>query len=226
MTAVFVTATGTDIGKTFVTTRLIRHIRTAGRSVAAIKPVVSGFAADQAAASDPGLLLGALGRPVTIEEIALISPWRFAAPLSPDLAAQKEGRGIDFNALALFTRQAAMASRNGLLLIEGIGGIMVPLDADHTVLDWMTTLKIPVLLVAGSYLGTISHTLTALHVLASRNLEIAAVVVSESPVSGASLEETAASIARFSSPIAVIGLPRLDGDTPSHPTFGRIAELL
>ncbi len=63
---------------------------------------------------------------------------------------------------------------------------MVPLDDTHTVLDWMTALRIPVLLVAGSYLGTISHTLTALHVLAQRNLDIAAVVVSESEVGGAS----------------------------------------
>ena len=70
------------------------------------------------------------------------------------------------------------------MLIEGVGGIMVPLDERHTVLDWMSALRLPVLLVAGSYLGTISHTLTALHVLAQRNLDIAAVVVSESAVPG------------------------------------------
>ena len=78
------------------------------------------------------------------------------------------------------------------MLIEGIGGIMVPLDGKHTVLDWMSALRCPVLVVAGSYLGTISHTLTALHVLAQRNLDIAAIVVSESEKPGASLECTIA----------------------------------
>jgi dethiobiotin synthetase len=224
VTAIFVTSTGTDIGKTFVTAGLIRHFRAAGEKIAAIKPVVSGFAAEQAAGSDPGVLLSALGRPVTADEIERISPWRFAAPVSPDLAAQREGRAIDFNAVVAFSRQQAMANRNGTLLIEGIGGIMVPLDADHTVLDWITTLKIPSLVIAGSYLGTISHTLTALHVLTSRNLELAGVVVSESEVSGAPLEETAASIARFVD-VPVIALPRLVEGGAGHPAFARIVAL-
>ena len=81
-----------------------------------------------------------------------------------------------------------MLSAPGVIFIEGVGGIMVPLDQTHTVLDWMSALRVPVLVVAGSYLGTISHTLTALHVLAQRNLDIAGVVVSESAVPGASLD--------------------------------------
>ena len=85
-----------------------------------------------------------------------------------------------------------------MLFIEGVGGIMVPLDARHTVLDWMAALDIPLLLVVGSYLGTISHTLTALDVLAQRNLKIAAIVVSESERGTVALDDTVASIARFS----------------------------
>ena len=103
---------------------------------------------------------------------------------------------------------------------------MVPLDDKHTVLDWMKALRIPVLVVAGSYLGTISHTLTALHVLAQRNLDIAAVVVSESEVGGATLDDTVAAIARFAQPIDVIGVPRLPQDAELHPAFGRIAKLI
>ena len=112
------------------------------------------------------------------------------------------------------------------MLIEGIGGIMVPLDDTHTVLDWMKALRIPVLLIAGSYLGTISHTLTALHVLAQRNIDIAAVVVSESEVGGASLDETVDTIARFAQPLDVIGVPRLAQDAELHPAFARIAKLI
>jgi dethiobiotin synthetase len=225
VTAVFITATGTEIGKTFVAAGLIRHFRRAGRAVGAIKPVMSGFDPAKAEASDAGLLLTTLGRTLTAEEIERISPWRFAAALSPDLAAQREGRVLDFNALVDFSRRA-MAVHKDMLLIEGIGGIMVPLDARHTVLDWMTALRLPLVLVAGSYLGTISHTLTALHVLARRNLTTAAVVVNETPDSNVPLNDTVGSIARFADGIDVIALPRLASDTDTHPAFARLAQLL
>jgi len=225
VTAIFVTGTGTDVGKTFVTAALIQHLRATGRRVDAIKPLVSGFDPAAAPASDPGVLLAALDRPPTPAEIDRVSPWRLAAPLSPDLAAAREGRTVDFNALVDVCRRRAAACA-GTLFIEGVGGIMVPLDETHTVLDWMRALRYPVLVVAGSYLGTISHTLTALHVLAQRNLDIAAVVVSESEQAGAPLDDTVASIARFADSIEVIGVPRLTGDAHAHPTFGRIAGLL
>jgi dethiobiotin synthetase len=220
VSAVFVTGTGTDVGKTYVTAALIRHFRSARRAVEAFKPVASGFTGAQG--SDPAALLAALGRDFGIEEIERITPWRFAAPLSPDLAAAREGRCLDFGALLDFSRRAAAA--HGLALIEGVGGIMVPLDETRTVLDWMTQLRAPVLLVAGSYLGTISHTLTALDVLIQRNLQIAAVAVSESEISGAPLDETVATIARFSRPIEVAGVPR--GACADHPAICRIAALL
>jgi dethiobiotin synthetase len=225
MTAVFVTATGTDIGKTFVTTGLIRHFRGAGRVVDAIKPVVSGFDPAAWQDSDPAALLAALGRPLTREEVDRIAPWRFAAPLSPDMAARREGRGIAFQEVVDFCRRA-FAARRGVLLIEGIGGIMVPLDDHRTVLDWMSVLRMRIILVAGSYVGTISHTLTSLEVLARRNLDVAAVVVSESENSAASLEDTVATLQRFVEPIDVIGIPRLAGGAAEHPAFARIAGLI
>ena len=223
MPAVFVTATGTDIGKTFVTAGLVRSFRTQGRPVAAIKPVVSGFDPDAVAASDPGVLLAALGKPVTLEEVERISPWRFADGVSPDLAARRENRSIDFSAVVDFSRRAMAI--NAMRFIEGVGGVMVPLDDRHTVLDWMTALRLPVIVVAGSYLGTISHTLTALHMIDARKLATAAVVVSETPGSPATLEETVASIARFVD-IEVIALPRLAPGTEAHPAFERLARLI
>ena len=225
MTAIFVTGTGTDVGKTFITAALCRYLRADGRPVDAIKPVASGFEPDLPQASDPGALVAALERPVTLEEIDRISPWRFAAPLSPDMAAAREGRTVDFKALVTFCRTAADACR-GTLFIEGVGGVMVPLDESHTVLDWMNAVRAPAIVVAGSYLGTISHTLTALHVLAQRNLDIAAVVVSESEMPGAPLDETVAAIARFARPIDVVGVPRLGADAGKHAAIARIAQLL
>lgn len=206
MTAVFVTATGTDVGKTFVTAGLIRELRRQGRSVQALKPVISGFDPIAVGTSDTGVILDALGRDSTSDAIAAISPWRFAAPLSPDMAARRENRSVDFDELLRFCRKATAGL--GTLLIEGVGGIMVPLDDRHTVLDWMDALRLPVLLVAGSYLGTISHTLSALDVLARRGLSVMSIVVSESAASPVDLEETADTIRRFSD-VDVLTLPRL-----------------
>jgi len=87
-------------------------------------------------------------------------------------------------------------------------------------------LQIPVLLVVGGYLGTISHTLTALDVLATRHLEIAAIVVSESERNPVELDDTVASIARFAHSTGVVGLPRLPGGITQHPAFAQIAALL
>jgi dethiobiotin synthetase len=225
MSAVFVTATGTDIGKTFVTAGLIRHVRAGGGAVAAVKPIVSGFDPEAWQDSDPAVLLAALGRPASLAEVERISPWRFKAPLSPDMASRREGRTIQFRDVVEFCRNTAAAQR-GLLLIEGIGGIMVPLDERRTVLDLMSVLRAPVLLVAGTYVGTISHTLTALEVMARRNLDIAVVVVSESEGSAASLEETAAAIAQFADAIDVVAVPRLVTATSEHAAFAQIAGLI
>jgi len=225
MAAYFVTSTGTDIGKTFVTAGLIRYLREAGHAADALKPVVSGYDPSVVETSDPAVLLGALGRPVSADEVERIAPWRFRAPLSPDLAAAREGRSIDFEALISFSRRA-VDSANGMLFIEGVGGIMVPLDAERTVLDWMAALQLPLILVVGGYLGTISHTLTALDVLATRHLKIAAIVVSESERNPVELDDTVASIARFAHGTGVVGLPRLPAGINQHPAFARIAALL
>ncbi len=225
MAAYFVTSTGTDVGKTFVTAGLIRHLRVGGAAVHALKPVVSGYDSSVVETSDPAVLLAALGRPVSADEVERIAPWRFRAPLSPDLAAAREGRAVDFDQLIDFSRQAIDGTR-GTLFIEGVGGIMVPLNGERTVLDWMTALGIPLVLVVGGYLGTISHTLTALDVLRQRKLTIATVVVSESERNPVELEDTVASIARFAGDTAVIGLPRLPAGITQHPAFARIATLL
>jgi dethiobiotin synthetase len=223
--AAFVTATGTDIGKTFLTTALIRHLRSAGETVHAVKPIVTGFDDKSWQDSDPAALLTALGRPVALQEIEEISPWRFVAPLSPDLAARQEGRGISFNEVVEFCRKS-LRSNPGVVLIEGIGGIMVPLDEHRTLLDLMSVLRVPLIVVAGSYVGTLSHTLTSLEVLARRNLNVAGVVVSESPGSAASLDETVTALRRFADSIDVIGIPRLGSDGFDHPALARVAALI
>jgi dethiobiotin synthetase len=144
--------------------------------------------------------------------------------VAPDLAAKREGRTLDFDALVAFCRAEA-SSCPGTLIVEGIGGVMVPLDTRRTVLDWMAELRFPVLLVAGSYLGTISHTLTALAALRQRRLAVAAIVVSESADSAVPLADNAASIARFAAGIPVLALPRIPPDA-DHAVFAALADLV
>jgi dethiobiotin synthetase len=196
MPALFITATGTDIGKTFVTTGLIRALRQHERQVAALKPIATGFDEKNFGTSDAALLLEACGRKVDLDAIAAISPWRFAAPLSPDMAAAQEGKAIDVAAIRRFCTDA-MAEADDVLLIEGIGGLMVPLDAQSTVCDLIAALKVPIILVAGTYLGSLSHTLTALEVARKRDLPIAALVLNETKNSNVTIEATRESLAHF-----------------------------
>jgi dethiobiotin synthetase len=215
MTRFFVTATGTDIGKSFITAALVRSARRLGHSVAAFKPLVSGFDPNDWANSDPGVLLAAQGLPPT--ELDRLAPFRFTAPLSPDMAAAREGRSVDVAGLIQFSRQALQGPEE-IVLIEGVGGVMVPLDATHTVLDWIKALEIPSLLVAGSYLGTISHTLTALTVMDAAGCPVRAVIISESVESPVPLEETAETIQRFAPDTPILIVRR-------HQTAEDVAEL-
>jgi dethiobiotin synthetase len=220
VSAFFVTATGTDIGKTFITAGLIRHLRATGQVVEAIKPVMTGYDPRQAAASDACVLLQALGREPTRQAIEAMSPWRYSAPLSPDMAAALEGKFLDVGALIAHD-QAVIAAARGTLLIEGVGGIMVPLDDRHTVLDWMAALNLPLILVAGSYLGTISHTLTALDVLKRAGLHIRILIVNESPASAVPLSDTVQALARLGG-IPVTSMPRHENPDAGDKIFAEI----
>ena len=204
MTAHFITATGTEIGKTYVTAMLCRELRRNDKNVRALKPVLSGYEPELAGECDSGLILAALGQDVSDASIAEITPWRFAAPLSPDMAAAREGRAIEFSSLVEFCQPGD----EDFLLVEGVGGAMVPLTERETVLDWVAALGYPALVVAGSYLGTISHTLTTVRAMRACGVTVSAVVVSESEVSPVPIAETVEAISRFLDDVAVVAVPR------------------
>jgi dethiobiotin synthetase len=224
MPTIFVTGTGTDIGKTFVACGLIRSLRARGYAVSALKPIVSGFDPDRPSGSDPAHLLEALGEPVTAETLARLSPWRYRAPLSPDMAAAAEDRRVPFEAVDAHCREA-MPDDETILLVEGVGGVMTPLDADHTVLNLAMRLGVPVVLVGGSYLGALSHVLTAQAVLDHRALDLAAIVISESEGSTVPLEATLETLARFAN-APVLGIPRSDDDAKVDEAFARLEALI
>ncbi len=201
------TATGTEVGKTFVTSGLLRAARRAGRPVAALKPVLTGYAAKGAAESDAGRLLAAQEIAVDAAAIAAISPWRYAAPLSPDMAAAAEGRDPpSLAAVAAFCRAGLAPER--LTLIEGIGGLMVPLDRRHTILDLAAELALPILLVSPTALGAISHALTAVAASAGRGLAPTLLLLVESPDATVPAEATRDTLAAFCPGVPIAVLPR------------------
>jgi dethiobiotin synthetase len=208
-----ITATGTEVGKTYVTAAMAKDLADFGHSVRVLKPVISGFDDANPENSDTAVLLKNLGQPLTPENIDACSPWRFSEPLSPDMAARHEGRSIDFEALVQFCRDA-QTGKEDVLLIEAVGGAMVPLDSSHTVLDWMTHLGAPVIVVAGSYLGALSHTLTTVSAIREQNIDIAALVVDESEDSPVPLGETVDTLERFLPGLNLISLRR-DADRTS-----------
>jgi dethiobiotin synthetase len=210
MSRLFITGVGTGVGKTLVATILCHQWRRVGRRVTALKPVVSGFVDDDPE-SDPALLLRSLGIAPWEESIASISPWRFAAPISPHVAARRENRSVSLAEIARFCREKT-AGPGSIRLIEGAGGVMSPTSSDGTCLDLIAALAEPVVLVTGTYLGSISHTLTALTALRGRSAVVRGLVVSES-VDGVGLRETIESLREFGcANLPIDALPRLTGD--------------
>ena len=188
-----------------------------GRPVQALKPVISGYEDIAPGNTDSGILLESMGMVPTKRNVANISPWRFLAEISPDMAAVRENRDINFSQLVSFcTRSVENNTTQGITtLIEGVGGVMVPLNATQTVLDWIAALKIPTILVAGTYLGTISHTLTAHSSLTSRGVNATNILLSQSTENPVPTEETASVISQFLPNVRITRVPRVsDEPTP------------
>lgn len=204
MRSLFVAGTGTDIGKTHIACALIQTVRARGLSVDAFKPVVSGFDPADPEASDPGRLAQALAEP---DALPRISPRRYSAPLAPNLAARLEGETLRLEELIADCLSRLARADRDLLLIEGAGGVMSPLTDTATNLDLMVALDLPVLLVAGSYLGTISHVLTALEVIRARGLTVSGIIMSETP-EAPDLAQTGQMLRSFETAAPLILAPR------------------
>jgi dethiobiotin synthetase len=189
----FITSSGTDIGKTFITSALTYQLKAAGHSVAAYKPIITGF--QDGKPNDTVALLEAQGLNKSHKNVTLYSPWRFKMPASPDIAAAAEKEEIKFIDLANFHN--SVAKKTEFTLFEGAGGVMAPLNAEKTTLDLISHLKFNVILVVGSYLGSISHTLTAYNALKSKGIADIKIVVSESAKNPNPLEQTVNTVANF-----------------------------
>ncbi|PIC00595.1 dethiobiotin synthase [Caulobacter sp. X] len=216
MKAFFVAGTGTDLGKTHIGCKLLEAVRNRDLKVDAFKPVVSGFDPEAPETSDPARLAVALGRP---DAWAEVSPRRYRAPLAPNLAARLEGDILRMDDLIADCRAWLSGRDVDLALVEGAGGVMSPMTDEATNLDLMAALGLPILLVAGSYLGTASHLLTALEVVRARSLTVAAIVVSES-LDAPDLDQTVEMLRAFERRAPILVAPRAGLDA------GELADVL
>jgi len=203
----FVTATDTGVGKTYLTALIARSLREIGMRVGAYKPVCSGadVAADGTVSwADVRTLAEAIGGGA---DQGRICPLRFKAPLAPPVAARLEGAVIDFERLR--DGAAWWQGRVDVLLVEGVGGLLCPLTERETIADLAVELAYPLLVVARLGLGTINHTLLTVEAAQRRGLRVIGVVLNEAeplaPVPGT--EENADEIARRAN-VHVLGVVR------------------
>lgn len=188
----------TDVGKTYVACALIRAAVAQGRRVGVLKPVVSGFDPDDWGESDPGRLLRALGLAPTESLLDAVSPLRFRAPLSPPMAARAEGRSLAYAQVIEACRPFLADTQADLKIFEGAGGIMSPIAEDGLCAHLHAEAGLPAVLVGGSYLGSISHTLTAIAALEGFGVPIHAVVISQSADPDApDFDQTVEAVGRF-----------------------------
>lgn len=207
----FVTGTGTDAGKTVLSAALLAAMRSSGLAVAAHKPAVSGF--DELAGEWPAdhVLLGSICDMLP-EQVA---PLRYGQPLSPHLAARLAGAPVeDAQVIAAATvALKAATEQQAALIVEGVGGLLVPLTDTLTVRTLAVKLRLPLLIAAHPRLGTINHTLLTLDAARAAHLEVRAVVLTPWPVEPSAMERSNRETIERLGEVEVAGLPWVQAPT-------------
>src|SRR5512140_548334 len=150
MNGFFITATDTGVGKTEIACAILRAARAAGIDAVGMKPAQAGLTPGEP--TDAERLREASGG---VEPLAAICPYSLAAPLAPAVAARIEGRRIDLDRIVEGAR--SLAVRHAAIVVEGAGGLLVPLTERETYADLAVALALPVIVVARAGLGTVNH---------------------------------------------------------------------
>ncbi len=154
-----------------MTTALCWHFRRIGHNVQAIKPVITGWNSATEGESDTVKIIQSLECAVSEQSISRVSPWKFDAPRAPNVAASMSGAHLDYEEILRFCRKNSQ-KLDCYTFIEGVGGVMSPITENKSCLELIHDLGIDVVLVVGSYLGSISHTLTAIKVLQGLRIHV------------------------------------------------------
>jgi dethiobiotin synthetase len=189
---VFITGTDTGVGKTRVAAALLRALVAANVRAAGMKPVSAGIAADAQVNADVAALAAADGLRVPDADR---NPFAFVPAIAPHLAARDIGVTIDLETIAAaWTRIAAVAE---VIVVEGAGGVLVPLGPQLDMLDVPARLQLPVLLVVGVRLGCLNHARLSARAIRERGLELAGWVANRIDPAMARADDNVAELARM-----------------------------
>jgi dethiobiotin synthetase len=211
----FVTGTDTGVGKTVVTAAVARALSACGVDVGVVKPVQTGDGDAAALKAWAGLE----------EELDEIAPFSFAAPLAPLAAARLEGTTLGLDEVV--ARVAELAERHEVTIVEGVGGLLVPVGPDWTVADLAAELGLPVLVVARAGLGTVNHTLLTVLEARRRGLTVAGIVLNGHGRGADPSEDTNADLIESFTDVPVLArVPWLAGEITAKRLTGLNLDLI
>ena len=220
---IFITGTDTDVGKTVVSAGLALVLRARGLRVGVMKPVATGcYGPDERLVSqDAAFLMEAAQN----EYPPLSSPERFRNPLSPNVAAMLEKREIDVPGILKSYRE--LQKHYDFMIVEGIGGLMVPLKKDYYVANLIRDMGLPIVIVSYAGLGAINHSLLTVDAAMIRGLEVRGIIFNRVSVTNYSLAElTNPKVIHDLSGVPILGtLPDIDGLNMDSCQFGKLKDL-
>lgn len=185
--AIFITGTDTEVGKTVVAAGLAMAFKKRGVDVGVMKPAVTGCRTRRGrrVSEDVDYLVKASG---CTDEPRLVSPYMLRDPLAPEVAARREGVRLDLR--RIFSAFRRLGERHEALIVEGAGGLFVPIKRKYFMIDLIAALGSPIVLVARPGLGTINHTLLSCEAARTKNIGIAGVVINDYPKKPSLAERT------------------------------------
>lgn len=170
----FITGTDTAVGKTFVTAGIAAALKEKRINVGVMKPVETGCP-ENAGKLEPQDALCLKNAAGVNDELDLINPYRFKAPLAPSIASRLEGKDIDLKRIKKC--YDALAIKHSIMLVEGAGGLLAPLNEKETIADLVKLLGLPLIVIAESRLGAINHTLLTVKHAQSVGMEVKGIIL-------------------------------------------------
>ena len=200
----FVTGTDTGVGKTIITAALIKTSNLLGFRACGMKPIETGCQREGGILiPSDGMLIKTVAR--MEETVNHISPCRFEKPLAPLPASEIEGISVDFEKIR--KAYAELSQKYDVVIVEGIGGLLVPIRKDYFVLDLARDFGLPVIVVSRPGLGTINHTMLSVNYAIKEGLTVAGIIINYSqPPEGTPAEKTNPDVIKEISPVPIIGI--------------------
>jgi dethiobiotin synthetase len=205
ISGLFITGTDTGVGKTYVSAGIATALRRRGVETGVMKPAETGCRMRSGRLVPRDALLLMRSARCLNDPLSLVNPFRFRSPLAPSIAAERDGRKI--YPRKILHAFHALQKRHDFMIVEGAGGIMVPLSGRYTYRDLARAMRLPVLIVARPALGTINHTLLTIAALKERDIAIAGVVINHTSDSRSGLaEKTSPAVIEKISGIRIVGI--------------------